>query len=405
MWQSMLTGVQEMCIINKIEIKNLGNRLIIMKDFFTLKNSFIGILFFSLLMISTVVQAQEPRYNIDTLNVIPTGDEFSDQEFINNSQIFSQNVDERSFLNFEVRLPNMWSESFLNSQKINPLNTNFLTDIGRYVSPPYGDKRAFFGVQAIIIKKEIFAEDWFRNQVLTNSYNIKAINIKSSKEIEAIYTALEGDIAFAVRAKVFIAGDVLYFIRHALPVSVFSKFAVSQAKVMNSFKLLSPKRGAIEKERRFAVLGALSFFYPSSWQIKEPNFSNLDHLSVELHRVERQNITFGRFLIEAIKKKQGVELQAFINSTIKKLGDKGYKLEELIEQRTATLPQGFYGGLIEVYGTYGNLDNLEQEFWFSYFENEEYYFFFTMLTPTREVAYEDWSKNRAVYLNTMARVQ
>ncbi len=366
---------------------------------------------FVLLQIPSFAQAQQAQavapvqYNLDTLRQLPTGASISDAEFESKTTLYEQKVEDRDFLNFEVRLPTQWKESFLNSQQINPLNPNFLTDIGRYVSQPYGDKRAFFSVQAITLKKEVFAEDWFRNQVLTNSYNIKTILIKDSKEIQALYTSLEGDIAFAIRAKVIIAGDVLYFARLALPVNTFSKLADMQAKVVQSFKVTSPKQGSIEKERRFAILNSLSFFYPSSWEIKEPDFSNLDHLSVELHRIERQNITFGRFTIEAIRKTEEVGLQSFIQNTINELEKKGYKLDKLIEQKNANLPEGFYGGTIEVYSTYGNLEDLEQEFWFSYFEDADYYFFFTMLTPTRDVAYEDWARNRAVYLNTMARVE
>lgn len=347
---------------------------------------------------------QEKLYDLQSLTTLPDGQTISEADYQAKSLLFEQLFPERDNLNFSVRLPERWEEGFLNTQEINDLNASFLTDLGRFASPPYGDKRAFFTVQAMLLKKEIFAEDWFRNQVLTNSYNVKTARIYSNKEIEALYTALEGNIAFAVRAKVIITGDILFFVRYATPVDFFAQRADVQARAMQSFTLLNPREGAIEKERRFAVLNALSLYYPASWQVKEPDFSNLDHLKVELHRIERGNITFGRILIEAVRKTKGDSLQDHIQTTIQSLKKRGYELDGLLEQRNATLPAKFGRGLIEVYKTFGDNDDLEQEFWFSLFENEDYYYFFTMLTPTRRVAYEDWARNRAAFLKILANV-
>ena len=85
-----------------------------------------------------------------------------------------------------------------------------------------------------------------------------------------------------------------------------------------------------------------------------------------------------------------------------KLEDKGVKIDELKKQIQVVLPQKFAGGAVEVYDTYSpSEEGIEQEFWFSFFESNDYYFFFTMLTPTRDASYEEWSRNRAVFIKIL----
>jgi len=349
-----------------------------------------------------VPQNQQPQYDLTNLKSLPDGSSMSIEAFIEESQEFTQVDEDRPYLNYRVLLPKTWSSSFSNQQDVGRFNPNFLTDLGRYVSPPYGDKRAFLSVQATVLRYESFAEDWLRNQILINGYSVNAISVKSNYEVEALYSAFEGNITFAVRARVIIDGNLLYFVRYALPIEYFSQRADHQKHVMDSFKLLNPTGGSIEKTRRFSLLDVLTFDYPSSWVIKNPELKKLDHLKVDLLRLEQDSIILGRIGMEALEKVPNLDLSSHMQRITGKLEDKGVKIDELKKQIQVVLPQKFAGGAVEVYDTYSpSEEGIEQEFWFSFFESNDYYFFFTMLTPTRDASYEEWSRNRAVFIKIL----
>ncbi len=361
------------------------------------------IAFFTLLMVmfgSVDGYAQapvQPQYNLSTLKEMPDGSTMGYDSFLQESKVFEKKHKEKAFLDYEVKLPKTWTDTIDEDVEVGRFNPNFLTDIGRFVSPPYGDRRAFFSVQVTVLRYESFAEDWLRNQILLNGYSVNAVDVKSHNEVEALYSALEGDLTFAVRAKVLIDGNLLYFVRYALPLNYFSQRADHQKHVLDSFKLQNPRGGTIEKARRFSIVDALTFSYPSSWTVKNPNFKKLDHLTVDLYRLEQDSIILGRIGIEAIaKKEEGNDLAIHSQRIIQELEKKGVKLDGLKGKDMVEIPKAFLGGAIEVYSTYSDTtEGVEEEFWFFFLEDADYYFFFTMLTPTKEASYEEWSRNRA----------
>lgn len=351
-------------------------------------------------------QAQMPEYDLATLSSLPDGHSMSIDTFLEESQEFKHVNEERKYLNYRIFLPKTWESGFSNQQDVGRFNPNFLTDLGRYISPPYGDKRAFVSVQATVLRYESFAEDWLRNQILLNGYSVNAINVVSNNEVDALYSAFEGNITYAVRGRVIIDGNLLYFVRYALPIEYFSQRADHQHHVVHSFKLLNPIGGSIEKSRRFALLDVLSLDYPASWVIKNPELKKLDHLKVDLYRLEQDNLILGRVGIEALEKTPDLDLSSHVQRILKGLEEKGVKVEELKTQTSAQLPAKFSGGVVEVYSTYRpTIEGIEQEFWFSLFQDKDYYFFFTMLTPTREASYEEWSRNRAVFIKLLNRLK
>lgn len=350
---------------------------------------------------------QEPvTYDIQTIDILPPGDRITQEKFVGRVKRIEQKPMGREDLAFDMFIPNDWNESpIFSDEGLSELNPHFLSDLGRYYSPAFGDVRAFVSVQAMALQYDLFAEDWFRNQALINTFNVKATQSYSPEQFEALYTALEGDTAFAIRARVIISGGNLFFVRFAVPVGLFNKIADYQALSLRTFQLINPQQGLVEKERRFAVLDAVSLYYPNSWEIKNPNFKDMDYLSVDLLRTGRDSLIYGEIKITAIAKKQNVDVGAEIQKFLGRLKKRDIHIEKLIERKEVALPSIFSGQVMEVYDTKVPFEMLEQELWFSYFESDTHYYFFALLTPSRDVAYEEWARNRAVFYMILRRLE
>lgn len=351
----------------------------------------------------TQVQAPAPqaapvKYDIKTITEIPDGHRMPKDQFLKDTQYFSNQDIADPNLIFRLRLPKDWISRLDTNDYSGKMNSNFLTDLSRYFGPPIGDLRPFVTVQAKLLDDEYFAEDWFKSMALTSGYNLRAVKVISYKEIEAIYTSLEGNDAYAIHARVIISGDMLFFVKFAVPVSHFDQFADLQTHTIDSFELKEPSTADVESLKDFSLLDAGYFHFPSSWYIKNVNFSTLDRLSVELHRVEEASrITFGQIFVRAIKKKQGVSLQLEGQNIVNEIERKEWKLEKLKERSRVIPPTGFEGGLVEIYDVQVKPHTLDQELWFSYFETNNYYIFVSMYTPMREISFADWAKNKAVF--------
>ena len=347
-------------------------------------------------------------YEIESIDFLPPGDRIPREKFFGRVKRIEQKPLGRDDLAFDMFIPDDWNESpIFSDEGISTLNKHFLSDLGRYYSPAFGDVRAFVSVQAMAMSYDLFAEDWFRNQALINTYNVKATTSYSPDQFEALYIALEGDTAFAIRARVIMSGDSLFFVRFAVPVGLFNKIADYQALSLRTFQLINQQPSQIEKERRFAVLDAMSIYYPDSWSIKNPNFRDMSHLSVDLIRTSRDNLIYGEIKITAIakNKKKPIKVPDEIQTFLAKLDRRDISIDTLIERKDVSLPAGFYGKTVEIYKAKVPNDMLDQELWFSYFESETHHFFFSLLTPSRDVSYEEWARNRAVYFMIMRRVE
>lgn len=361
---------------------------------------YVVLLFFGVFISTSPVAA----YDINTIQKMPTGEALPYDGFVQSANIYKKQPLGLQYLSYEVTVPKDWQDSYKEEADIDDINGAFMTDLGRFVSPAYGDTRAVVTIEAMKLRHELFVQDWFREKALSQSYNVKVLDIKSYNEIGALYTTIENDIAFAVRARAIIAGNTLFFVRVAVPLRGFGKLVDMQARIIDSFKLSNPSKQDIEKRRRFALLDALVLSYPESWKIRSPDFKDADRLSVSMRRIEN-NFVFGDIRVDAIRKNKDTDFGNEAKTLINRLAKRSIYLEKVIEPKTIDISDSFTPAETEIYETRAPVEMLSQEYWFTHFQSNTHLYFVTMLTPARHVSYDDWSRNRAIYMKMIAGVE
>ncbi len=306
---------------------------------------------------------------------------------------------EDEVLSYSVRLPKTWAEFGGGGIKNYSLNNNLLGEIARYDGPPGIGPRSRFTVQALDLEYQLSAEQWFLQYILTNGYNLQGMKVHSDKKVEGLLVIVEKDISYIVRTVAQINGKRMILAQYFISDQKWYEENVMQGAAVSSFKLTHLKDEIIEEMLQFQFLDIAEFDYPVSWELRAPPLRSIDRMAVKLLMLAAKGSLNGRIEVNLASAFVVESLPDEIKGLKKSFEDKGLAFGKLIEKKTGyQFNDDVEFAAVEAYEVKGTASKLvDYEVWFTIMYSGDYYYFITLLTPSRDADFFVWSRNSETY--------
>jgi hypothetical protein len=356
------------------------------------------------------------------LNKIPKLKEYdfsANGEFEKNTRIEKEeNPYDDKYISYEFRVPKKWTEnserSALTKVKIPQgrradsqalglgamgLSSNVLGILGKYVGPPTNLLRSHVVVEAQELGYEISARNWFVQFILKNGFTLAGYTEKSSDELEALYVEVINDQSYIVRTRVVINGPRLIMFRHYLPQENYDEEKLSQAQIVASLKLLNPVDEGIEKRQEYGFLDQSYFNYPVSWEFTAKPIYSIERMSATLMQKKGDKdsplVLEGQIKIAVTSRLLKTTLAEETEKFRSSIAIKNYTLGDFIENIPVTYDKSITMGQTQAYKLVpaNPVSMKSYEFMVSVMQGNDYYYIISLLTPSREQDFYNWSRN------------
>ncbi|MGB4056514.1 MAG: hypothetical protein WBK77_00315 [Alphaproteobacteria bacterium] len=328
-------------------------------------------------------------------------------EFNSKTTLYEDTPGGDSHLAYSVRIPQSWEKPENSEIGAIGVADDFLGEILRFYSPPMLDSRSSFAIEAGNLSYKLTATEWLMQHLVTNGYTIQGIVEINEKRAEAIYVKVEKDVAYVIRAAAVMNGKRIILAQYALPSDYWEQDQQMQAQVIKSFALTSPVEETVEEMTKYRFLDISEFFYPASWQFKSAPLKNADRMSFYLLRVASEE----RVNWKDYKRLNGrIQADIVAHDIVSSLGEEvqvikenlsglGLVLGDVIEKRDVPkLKPAVNSSKIEVYRAIDNETNsLDYEFFITVLESGDYYYFISMISPSRDQDFFVWARNKHTF--------
>jgi len=300
-------------------------------------------------------------------------------------------------LSFSIRLANQgWEELDVGSTSSLSMSQRLFGNIARFRGPVIENSRPYVIVQSLQIEHEILAKHWLKNHIFSNGFTLQGkIKDISNTHANAAYVYLNNNQSYLVYSTAQIFDNHVIFVRFELPIYATKRFYQIQKNTIESFVFTNPTFGKIEETAKFALMNALKFEYPKSWETKNNNFKNPAFLTSELHNMSAIGALDGIIRFEAIRRTKTTALKEEID-----------KLRaRFVLKRKMLFKKLFYSEDLPSYARfeYAKLEKYivgfeqnryaDHELWLHVLADENWYIFIYLLSPLEDSNLKQWARN------------
>lgn len=303
-------------------------------------------------------------------------------------------------LAYAVRIPKGWSAQGGGATDMFGLSNRVLTELARYNSPPRGEiPQSFFRLQALTLDYQTTASQWFTLWAQERGLTLEGLKNHPDGRVEALYITLEGDTTYAVRMLAQVNGKNMIVAEYFIPVDVWDDEKAMQASVIHSFRLKSMQNVTIEDMKSHEFLDVAAFSYPSSWRLQVSPVRTADQMSARAISNSSSRTLNGQIDVSLVSANIVESLENEIQRYKSDLETTGLVIGDKIEKKTGyKLDPAMKFALVEVYKADDSTRRLVgYELWLAVMSSGDYYYFITMLTPSRDDDYSIWARNSEIY--------
>lgn len=306
------------------------------------------------------------------------------------------------FLNFQVRLPNEWTENLAElsektSSESNPTQ-NVLGVVARYLSPPNQHLRSFFELEVAELTYEIGARNWFINYVISKGFTLEQVGAEGGRSVEAVYVDVKGDVTYIVRVKAIVNGSRMVLAHYYLPQELYQEERVLQAQVLDSFELINRQKIGVEELNLHAFLDQSFFEYPVSWKLNAPFVKSIDRMRALLYHSTQIGKLNGQMNIYLANRITDTTRANEIALYKERLEIENYELGAFLDQPKLDFHPDMHFGVTQVYAMNPTVEHMiDYELWVSLMEGDEYIYVVSLLTPSRRSEFYTWARNIEAY--------
>ncbi len=310
-------------------------------------------------------------------------------------------------LAYSIRWPKGWEKG--EDKKVGnfDLNTKLFTSISIFHGPPRMGGRSRLEIKAVDLQYQLTAEQWYLQYVLESGQTLEGFIVHSERKVEALKIVMEHDTSYYVRSTILLNGRRVLMAQYYVPMFFWNDEKALQARCVQSFKELYPREDTIENMAAFQFLDIAEVKYPESWKIWAKPLKDVNKMNIKFLNV-RETITRWKQTQESIEGQVDATLVSSLSSDslLREIEEYKKTLEGtgmLVGTKMYTEPEldyneNFSFAVTEVYeGIDSTNDSIDYELWFTVMVSGNYYYFITLLTPSRNESYFTWARNSQTY--------
>lgn len=310
-------------------------------------------------------------------------------------------------LGYSIRWPKDWVAGEDKGSSNFELNTKLFTSINIWYSPPRMGGRSRIEVKAVDLEFQLTAEQWFLQNVLESGQTLEGFLVHSEKKVEALMIVMEDDTSYYVRTVTLLNGKRVLQAQFFVPMFFWNDERALQAQCLSSFSITYPTESIIENMLAFQFLDVAEVKYPESWKVRSKPLTSVERMNVKFLNIRETKNKVGR-IDESIEGQVDATLVSTQTSSSlikeieqykKTLEGTGMLLGKKLENKEDyNYSKNFSFALTEVYeGIDSTNDSMEYELWVSVMVSGGYYYFVSLLTPSRNETYFIWARNTQTY--------
>lgn len=323
---------------------------------------------------------------------------------------FETELDSEQFpaLSFYLRVPNGWTDTTkagIDTQ----IGQKVLSELKSFYGPAnLYSPRSQIKVEAVELEYDITAERWFIQYLLANGYNIRGLEASAPEKADALYVYINNAVSYAVRARAIVNGGKVLLAQYAVPLERYHEEKVQMAHIVNSFDVKKQIKEYVEDMEKYQFLDIAEFEYPVSWKLRSLPIRSIDRMKVELFNIreietgwygDKEQRLDGQIDIDLVSIYASETLEEEFDKFKDNVEEKGLSMGEVLEERDDFLFTESYDFVdTKVYSVTGLEANMvEHELWVTIMLADEYYYFVTLFTPSRDHDYFLWARNVESY--------
>ncbi len=338
---------------------------------------------------------------------MPTIEPIAEDKFLAETQEFKTVPYGDKSLAYSIRWPASWTIGEDKGSSNFELNTKLFTSINIWFSPPRMGGQSRIEVKAVDLQFQLTAEQWFLQNILESGQTLEGLTVHDDTKVEGLMIIMEEDITYYVRSMTIINGKRVIQAQYYVPMFFWNDEKAMQAQCLSTFQITYPSEAQIENMLSFQFLDVAEVKYPESWRVTAKPLRSVEKMNVKFLNIRQTKV-------DIFKTEESIEgqIDATLVSTLtsdsllyeideykKNLEGTGMLVGKKIENRDDyKYNTNFSFALTEVYeGIDSTNDAIEYELWFSVLVSGNYYYFITLLTPSRNEAFFDWARNTQTY--------
>ncbi len=311
-------------------------------------------------------------------------------------------------LEYSIRIPKGWTEREDKSSSNFLLSQKLFLGLNVFYGKPSPDGRSRIEIEALNLEGSLTAEQWYLKYILEGGLTTEGFITHDGNKIESLMVVMDQDSSYYVRTMVLLNGDKVVMVKYFVPAQLIRVEAPMQEQVLSSFKLINKVNRTPVKMSKYRFLDIAELKYPSSWKLFAKKLRTIDRMDVSLLNLREIEAQEGRPLSVSTEGKLEVALVTASHSStlideVKKYKQKIEADGMLIGEQIEVVDKIDYNenidfAITEVYRSVDSTNNLsEYELWFSVMVGGNYYYFFTLLTPSRNERFALWAENSQNY--------
>ncbi|MBK9585119.1 MAG: hypothetical protein KA099_08210 [Alphaproteobacteria bacterium] len=310
-------------------------------------------------------------------------------------------------LAYTIRWPKDWDQAEDKGSSNFELNTKLFTSINIWYSPPRMGGRSRLEVKAVDLENQLSAEQWYLKNLLQTGQTLEGFIVHSEKKVEALMIVMEEDVSYYLRTVTIINGKRVLQAQYYVPMFFWNEEKVMQAQCLSTFDISYPTEETIEKLEKFQFLDVAEVMYPETWRSHAKPLKSIENMNVKFLNVRKTKNKMER-LDESIEGQIDVTLVSSLTSESLLTELENYKKNMegtgmIVGKKIETIENFKYNenysfAASEAYeGIDSSNDSMDYELWFSLLVSGNYYYFVSLLTPSRNESYNVWALNTQTY--------
>lgn len=329
-------------------------------------------------------------------------------KFEQESTLYKKRPYQQDELAYKINIPKNWEQGEEKSSSNFQMNEKLFLELNVYYSKARMGGRSKITIQAINMKYDLTAEQWYIKYILESGYTMEGFVIHSEKKVESLMIVMQDDIAYGLRTLAQINGKRMILVQYYLPLAYWEQEMAIQEAVIKSFELGKIVVAEIGSSLKFQFLDVAEVYYPSTWKVVSKPFRSVERMSVKLLNMKENTETEQITSYSSAEGKVDVYLvsKAISSSLIDEIGAFRRKIEgtgllvgdKINHDLNYIYDENITFAITEVYeGIDSNTDFLDYELWFSVMVGGNYFYFVTLLTPSASENYISWARNTQGY--------